>query len=247
MRITASCRATDPVGIGFITWRLANQRALLEQALERARARSCCRSAIGRRSRRRSNLRGCGADLRGADRGHGAQALELGSASRRAGSGGGRSRRARGTLALVPAVVDLAAGRALGRGAGGIADGRGLAAAPTLARPACCWHAVSMPVRNAMGLRKRNVASAPRPAAIVFRGIIFDPVAQQRLAGRRSPAYAWSTINAGAGIGRESSLWGMFHLVAAEYAVARARQLPMPLSSPAKRSAIDDIRWWPNR
>jgi len=36
---------SDPFGIGFITWSLAKQPALLDIALEAGRARSCFRSA----------------------------------------------------------------------------------------------------------------------------------------------------------------------------------------------------------
>ena len=50
-------RRIRPFGIGFITWSLAKQPALLDIALDAGRARSCFRSAIQSRSRRGSSRR----------------------------------------------------------------------------------------------------------------------------------------------------------------------------------------------
>jgi nitronate monooxygenase len=121
------------VGCGFITWALANEPALLDLVLERkpravflsfgdptpfagkikdAGCLLICQ--VQRRSDAEEAL-GCGADLIVAQ---GAEA------------GGHGERRA--TLTIVPEVADLIAARAPGTllcAAGGIADGRGLAAA----------------------------------------------------------------------------------------------------------------------
>jgi nitronate monooxygenase len=48
---------TGPFGIGFITWSLAKKPELLDMRSMPIRAPSCCRSAIPRRSRRRSRRR----------------------------------------------------------------------------------------------------------------------------------------------------------------------------------------------
>ena len=120
---------SDPFGIGFITWSLAKQPALLDIALEAAAARD---HAFVRRSqavRAAHQVVGRAADLPGADEDMARQALDAGADILIAqGTEAGGHGASRTTLDIVPAIVDLAAGRVPVAAAGGIGDGRGLAA-----------------------------------------------------------------------------------------------------------------------
>jgi nitronate monooxygenase len=118
-----------PVGVGFITWSLAKQPALLDLALERAP--KALFLSFGELAPFASRIRRAGVPLI-------AQVQTLEQAKRALGEGAdvlvaqgteaGGHGSTRATLPLVPAVVDIAGGKPV-LAAGGIADGRGLAAA----------------------------------------------------------------------------------------------------------------------
>jgi nitronate monooxygenase len=121
-----------PVGVGFITWSLARQPALLDLALERAP--KALFLSFGELGPFAPKIRQAGVPLI-------AQVQTLEQAKRALGEGadvlvaqgteaGGHGAK-RATLPLVPQVVDLAGGKPV-LAAGGIADGRGLAAALAL-------------------------------------------------------------------------------------------------------------------
>lgn len=118
------------VGIGFITWRLDGREALLERALER-RPRAMFLS-FGDLAPYAGRVKAAGVPLLAqvqtveaarAALGEGADVI-IAQGAEAGGHGTGRA-----TLTLVPEVVDMVAGRAMVLAAGGIADGRGLAAA----------------------------------------------------------------------------------------------------------------------
>ena len=120
------------VGVGFITWSLARQPHLLERALDRAPAALMLSFGdfhpfVSRIRRSGAKLivqvqtleQACEAVAAGAD-------AIVAQGSEAGGHGGARS-----TLPLVPAIVDISGGIPV-IAAGGIADGRGLAAALAL-------------------------------------------------------------------------------------------------------------------
>lgn len=124
------------VGCGFITWSLAKNPALLDNVLERAPA--AVMLSFGDPIPFAARIRAAGSVLicQVQDRDQTLQALDAGAeiivaqGSEAGGHGGSRA-----TLPLVPALVDLVARHApeaMVVAAGGIADGRGLAAALTL-------------------------------------------------------------------------------------------------------------------
>jgi len=117
------------VGVGFITWSMAKRPRVLEMALERRPA--AIMLSFGAVAPHAEKIKAAGAALI-------CQVQTLAQAKEAAASGadilvaqGGEAGGhgiSRGTLALVPAVVD-AVGEVPVAAAGGIADGRGLAAA----------------------------------------------------------------------------------------------------------------------
>ena len=118
-----------PVGVGFITWSLAKQPELLDLALDRApKALFLSFGELGpfaaKIKRANVPLIAQVQTLEQARRALDAGADVLVAQGTEAGGHGGT----RATFPLVPAVVDIAAGTPV-LAAGGIADGRGLAAA----------------------------------------------------------------------------------------------------------------------
>ena len=121
------------VGCGFITWSLAKQPDLLEVALARNPAALMLSFGDPRPFAKRIHAAGAVLICQVQSRDHALQALEAGAeiivaqGTEAGGHGGSRA-----TLPFVPAIVDLVAERApeaIVVAAGGIADGRGLAAA----------------------------------------------------------------------------------------------------------------------
>lgn len=118
------------VGCGFITWKLKDQPELLTRALERA-PRAIFLS-FGELEPFAEQVKAAGVPLFAQVQTLAAarEALEAGAdviVAQGAEAGGHGTGRA--TMTLVPEVVDMVAGRAMVLAAGGIADGRGLAAA----------------------------------------------------------------------------------------------------------------------
>src|ERR1051325_3545848 len=120
---------SDPFGIGFITWSIARQPALLDIALE-ARPRAIMLS-FGDPKPFAPRIKASGAHLicQVQTEDTARQALDAGAAilSGQGTEAGGHGA-SRTTIDVVPAIVDLAAGRVPVAAAGGIGDGRGLAA-----------------------------------------------------------------------------------------------------------------------
>ena len=122
-------RRGQPFGVGFITWSLARQPALLDLALESGA--SAIWLSFGDVAPFAARIKKAGAKLAcqvqteayaRAALAHGADILVA------QGSEAGGHGLTRGTLALVPAIADLAGPEIPVLAAGGIADGRGLAA-----------------------------------------------------------------------------------------------------------------------
>ena len=118
-----------PFGIGFITWSLAKQPELLDIALD-ARPRAIMLS-FGDPKPFAPRIKSAGAllicQVQNEDMAR--QALDAGADILVAqGTEAGGHGASRTTIDIVPAIVDLAAGRVPVVAAGGIGDGRGLAA-----------------------------------------------------------------------------------------------------------------------
>jgi len=120
---------SGPFGIGFITWSMARQPELLDIALA-AKPRAIMLS-FGDPKPFAPRIKSTGALLicQVQDEGMARQALDAGADMLIAqGSEAGGHGASRTTIDIVPAIVDLAAGRVPVAAAGGIGDGRGLAA-----------------------------------------------------------------------------------------------------------------------
>jgi len=120
---------SEPFGIGFITWSMAKQPELLDIALA-AKPRAIMLS-FGDPAPFASRIRDAGAllicQVQSEDMAK--QALEAGANILIAqGTEAGGHGASRTTLDIVPSIIDLAAGRVPVVAAGGLADGRGLAA-----------------------------------------------------------------------------------------------------------------------
>ena len=221
---TANLRqlARAPFGVGFITWSLAKQPELLDVALgagpraimlsfgdprpfapriKKARALLICQ--VQNEDMARDAL-DAGADILVA------QGTEAG------GHGASRT-----TIDIVPAIVDLAAGRVPVVAAGGIADGRGLAAMIVLGAAGVLLGTRFYASQEADGAEeaKRRICAAT--GGSTTRGIIFDMsrnnVWPAPFTGRcliNDHARRWS--------GRELELLQNVKTVAAEYAAAKA-------------------------
>jgi nitronate monooxygenase len=125
------------VGCGFITWSLARKPELLDETLERQPATIML--SFGDLQPFAERIHAAGVPLIGQVQtlGQAREALDAGAEIlvAQGGEAGGHGMTVRSTFTLVPDVVDLAAERSpetLVLAAGGVADGRGLAAALTL-------------------------------------------------------------------------------------------------------------------
>jgi nitronate monooxygenase len=125
------------IGCGFITWSLQRSPELLEQVLDRDPA--VLMLSFGDLTPFAERIHAAGvpliAQVQNLD--HARQALDAGAdiIAAQGGEAGGHGMTVRSTFTLVPDVVDLVAARSPGTlvvAAGGVADGRGLAAALAL-------------------------------------------------------------------------------------------------------------------
>ena len=162
------------VGVGFITWSMARNPRLLDIALERKPAAIMLSFGDVRphanRIKKAGALMICQVQTVGHARdavGNGADALVA------QGAEGGGHGIARGTFALVPAVVDAARGTPVAA-AGGVADGRGLAAALMLGADGVLVGTRFYATQEAMGplAAKERIVEASGDKTI--RSILFD-------------------------------------------------------------------------
>ena len=211
-----------PFGIGFITWSLAKQPELLDVALN-ARPRAVMLS-FGDPKPFVSRIKAAGAllicqvqseDMAQAALDAGADIL-VAQGTEAGGHGASRT-----TLDIVPAIIDLVAGRVPVVAAGGIADGRGLAAMMALGAAGVLLGTRFYASQESDGAEeaKRRICAAT--GGSTTRGIIFDMsrnnVWPAPFTGRcliNDHARRWS--------GRELELLQNVGAVAAEYAAAKA-------------------------
>ncbi|WP_426525984.1 NAD(P)H-dependent flavin oxidoreductase [Bradyrhizobium sp. McL0615] len=214
--------ASDPFGIGFITWSLAKQPALLDIALE-AGPRAIMLS-FGDPKPFTPRIKSSGALLicQVQDEAMARQALDAGADVLIAqGTEAGGHGASRTIIDIVPAIVDLAAGRVPVAAAGGIGDGRGLAAMMMLGASGVLLGTRFYASQECDGPEeaKRRICAASSGNSV--RGIIFD---LSRNNVWPAPFTGRCLINdhARRWMGREVELLQNVKAVAAEYAAAKA-------------------------
>jgi nitronate monooxygenase len=220
---TAKLSGTSaPFGIGFITWSLARRPELLDIALE-AGPRAIMLS-FGDPKLFAPRIKSAGALLicQVQDEDMARIALDAGADILVAqGTEAGGHGASRTTIDIVPAIVDLAAGRVPVAAAGGIGDGRGLAAMMMLGASGVLLGTRFYASQEADGADEaKRIICAARSGSSV-RGIIFDlsrnNVWPPPFTGRcliNDHARRW--------MGREVELLQNVNTVAAEYAAAKA-------------------------
>lgn len=212
---------TAPFGVGFITWSLARQPELLKIALA-AKPRAIMLS-FGDPAPFAPDIKAAGALLicQVQTEEMAKQALDAGADVLIAqGTEAGGHGASRTTLDIVPAIVDLVAGRVPVVAAGGIADGRGLAAMMMLGAAGVLLGTrfyASVECDGPEEAKKRICAAS---SGSTVRGVVFDwsrnifwpaPFTLRSLANDHSRR--WS--------GREVELMHDIATVTAEYAAAR--------------------------
>ena len=211
-----------PFGIGFITWSLAKQPELLDIALE-ARPRAVMLS-FGDPAPFAPDIKAAGSLLicQVQTEDLAKQALDCGADILIAqGTEAGGHGASRTTIDIVPAIVDFAAGRVPVVAAGGLADGRGLAAMMMLGASG-----VLMGTRfyasveaDAADEAKQRIRAARSGETV--RGVVFD---WSRKLMWPAPFTARSLVNAHLRhwSGREIELMQRADEIAVEYAAAKA-------------------------
>jgi nitronate monooxygenase len=213
--------ASAPVGIGFITWSLAKQPELLDVALS-AQPRAIMLSfgdprPFAPRIKDARALLICQVQ----DEDMAREALDAGADILVAqGTEAGGHGAARTTLDIVPAIVDLAAGRVPVVAAGGIADGRGLAAIMMLGASGVLLGTRFYASQEADGAEEAKTRICAAKSGSTTRGIIFD---MSRNNVWPAPFNGRCLINdhARRWMGREIELLQNMKSVAVEYAAAR--------------------------
>jgi nitronate monooxygenase len=215
-------KCAAPFGIGFITWSMAREPELLEIALA-AKPRAIMLS-FGDPKPFAPDIKAAGAllicqvqteDMAKAALDAGADVL-VAQGTEAGGHGASRT-----TLDIVPAIVDLAAGRVPVAAAGGIGDGRGLAAMMMLGASGVLLGTrfyASVECDGPEEAKKRICAAS---SGNTVRSIIFD---LSRNNVWPAPFTGRCLINdhARRWMGREVELLQNVRQVAAEYAAARA-------------------------
>jgi len=213
---------SDPFGIGFITWSLAKQPALLDIALE-ARPRAIMLSfgdpkPFSKRIASSGALLICQVQTEDMAR----QALDAGADILVAqGTEAGGHGASRTTLDIVTAIVDLAAGRVPVAAAGGIGDGRGLAAMMMLGASGVLLGTRFYASQECDGPEeaKRRICAATSGNSV--RSIIFD-LSRNNVWPAPFTGRCLVNDHARRWMGREVELMQNVQAVAAEYAAARA-------------------------
>jgi nitronate monooxygenase len=213
---------SGPFGIGFITWSLAKQPELLDIALA-ARPRAIMLSfgdpaPFVPQIKKAGSLLIC--QVQGEDMAK--QALDAGAEILVAqGTEAGGHGASRTTMDIVPAVIDLAAGHVPVIAAGGIADGRGLAAMLMLGASGVLMGTRFYASIEADGAEeaKRRICAAGGGDTV--RGVVFD---WSRNIFWPAPFTGRSLVNdhTRRWSGREADLMHNIAAVTADYAAARA-------------------------
>ena len=211
-----------PFGIGFITWSLARRPELLDIALS-ARPRAIMLS-FGDPRPFAPRIKSAGALLicQVQSEDMALMALDAGADILIAqGTEAGGHGASRTTIDIVPAIVDLTAGRVPVAAAGGIADGRGLAAMMMLGACGVLLGTRFYASVEADGAEEAKDLIVAATSGNTVRGVIFD---LSRSIIWPAPFTGRTLINdhARRWTGREVELLQSMDAVATEYAAARA-------------------------
>ena len=214
-------QSSAPFGIGFITWSLARQPELLEIALN-ARPRAIMLS-FGDPKPFAPRIKSTGALLICQVQSEDMARIALDASADiliAQGTEAGGHGATRTTIDIVPAIVDLAAGRVPVVAAGGIADGRGLAAMMMLGASGVLLGTRFYASIEADGAEEAKKLICAATSGSTVRGVIFD---LSRSIVWPAPFTGRSLINdhVRRWTGREVELLQSMDIVAAEYAAAR--------------------------
>jgi nitronate monooxygenase len=216
-------QCTAPFGVGFITWSLARRPELLDIALN-ARPRAIMLS-FGDPKPFAPRIKAAGALLicQVQDEEMAQMALDAGADILVAqGTEAGGHGASRTTIDIVPAIVDLAAGRVPVVAAGGIGDGRGLAAMMMLGASGVLLGTRFYASQEADGADEAKRIICEARSGSTVRSIIFD---LSRNNVWPAPFNGRCLINdhARRWMGREVELLQNVNSVAVEYAAAKAK------------------------
>jgi len=213
---------STPFGIGFITWSLAKQPELLDIALS-ARPKAMMLSfgdplPLAPRIKAAGSLLICQVQAEDMAK----QALDAGADILVAqGTEAGGHGASRTTLDIVPAIVDLAAGRVPVAAAGGIADGRGLAATMMLGASGVLLGTRFYASTECDGAEEAKKRICAATSGNSIRSIIFD-ISRNNVWPAPFNGRCLINDHARRWMGREIELLQNVKAVAAEYAVAKA-------------------------
>ena len=221
-KLTRLAGGSSAFGIGFITWSLAKKPELLDIALD-ARPRAIMLS-FGDPRPFAPRIKAAGARLicQVQDENMAQTAMEAGADILVAqGTEAGGHGASRTTIDLVPAIVDLAAGHVPVVAAGGIADGRGLAAMMMLGASGVLLGTRFYASQECDGAEEAKQRICAATSGNTVRGIVFDlsrnNVWPAPFTGRclvNDHSRRWS--------GREVELLQNVTAVATDYAAAKA-------------------------
>lgn len=171
----------QPFGVGFITWSLARQPHLLDLALEAKPAALWLSFGDPAPFVDRIKAAGCKLICQVQTVAMAREAVEKGADIVVAqGSEAGGHGASRGTFALVPAVADAVGDRAVVVAAGGIADGRGLAAALMLGAEGVVLGTRLYASQEAAGHDRAKARMVAATGDDTVRGLVFD-ISRQNL------------------------------------------------------------------
>jgi nitronate monooxygenase len=212
----------SPFGIGFITWSMAKQPGLLDIALK-AKPRAIMLS-FGDPKPHASRIKAAGSllicQVQSEDMAK--QALDAGADILIAqGTEAGGHGASRTLIDIVPAIIDLAAGRVPVVAAGGLADGRGLAAMMTLGAAGVMLGTRFYASVECDGPEeaKRRICAADSGNSV--RSIIFD-ISRNNVWPAPFTGRCLINDHARRWMGREVELMQNARAVVAEYAAAKA-------------------------
>lgn len=209
-------------GIGFITWSLARQPHLLEIALE-ARPTAIWLS-FGDPAPFAPRIKAAGARLicqvQTLQMAH--EAVDAGADIVVAqGAEGGGHGVSRSTMTLVPEIVDALGDKVLVAAAGGIADGRGLAAALLLGAAGVVLGTRLYATTEAAGLAAAKERMVSTSGDATVRGVVFD-ISRRNVWPAPFTGRCLQNAHAGRWSGRELELMRHIDEEGERYAAARA-------------------------
>ncbi len=214
-------QCASPFGIGFITWSMARQTELLDVALKAEPRAIMLSFGDPKPFAARIKAAGCLLICQVQTEDMAKQALDAGADILIAqGTEAGGHGASRTTLDIVPAVVDFAAGRVPVVAAGGIADGRGLAAMLVVGASGVLLGTRFYASRECDGADEAKKRICAATTSDTVRGVIFDV---SRKIWWPAPFTARTLINdhARRWMGREAELVHNLEAVAADYAAER--------------------------